>query len=862
MSTNGYIFSNPGASIVSNATGDFYFEFSFTTLETGEASSFADSVAITGLRFAEYDRAETDSDTGQAFGTYSYNINWSISSDGVTYSPIGDTTVSITDGQTWSRVTVPTDYSLEMAQTYTVRLALSPAAGDDYIYFDDIGMVLTYTDTSTAPIDVHTGAVNFWDTTTLSTSGYNFSQPSVNILSNATEDHYFEFPFVTSASGEANSFADAVAITGLRFGEYDRAETDSDTGQAFGSYSYDINWSVSSDGVTYSPVAQTTVSIVDGQSYTRVTVPVEYALEMGQSYTMRLELTPAAGDDHIYFDDIGIILTYRDTDVNATTDEFTIDTNTVIKSDINPGFGSGVLAWLKYAPKNNIEPGIQRLGLGSLRFPAGHPADYYLWHDIDAGDPLDGLQDKMATASTWIVGNQAKWGYAVNPDATLSDNAMDFDEYMALCTRLDVAPLVVVNAMSHKFTNGPTQEKLVATAAAWVQYANDKGYEVAYWQIGNEIDHNSATISLAEYVEIYHQIASAMKAVDPTVQVGPGILDQIGYYRAVCRENIDNVDFLTVHNYLHTAGLSTYEDWRDRRETLLLSAANAITVSGEYGDLPVLVTETNSRGTLADLQGRDVNDYLKTMVWFDLLMEQVVSAPIEYSYFWSISDLWTGEADPPRGVTYTLLDENYNLTMRGQVTRLINEHILENAVDVSYGNANLRAYAFTGSTSSDVHFMVINKSMDTQSVTINCNAFTTSSTGAVTQFTAESTHSLENDIAEFTETSETGVFSMDLPPISITAIKFTNGVVEQSAVNLSSLPELSFDNGRTDLKLTNHPMKPYRLQRSTDLINWTDVVRGSEVIESFNNEDLSEIGLQISEELDEADRAFYRAVQD
>ena len=111
----------------------------------------------------------------------------------------------------------------------------------------------------------------------------------------------------------------------------------------------------------------------------------------------------------------------------------------------------------------------------------------------------------------------------MNPDGSFP-KGMNFDEYMSLCRSLHLEPLVVVNALSYKYEQGPTLEQLAASAKAWVSYARSKNYKVAYWQIGNEVDHHGALITKREYVDAYNQIARAMKDADPTIRVGPGIL--------------------------------------------------------------------------------------------------------------------------------------------------------------------------------------------------------------------------------------------------------------------------------------------------------------------------------------------------
>ena len=138
-----------------NATDAFYFEMSFTTLvATAVNGGSSDAVSITSLRWGTDDKPRVDTDTGLDFGTYDYDIDWSISTDGVTFASLGTTNASMTDGQGYLREAEAISYALDFSQTYTVRMELSPDAGDDHIHFDDPGLVLTYTDTIPEPSSV------------------------------------------------------------------------------------------------------------------------------------------------------------------------------------------------------------------------------------------------------------------------------------------------------------------------------------------------------------------------------------------------------------------------------------------------------------------------------------------------------------------------------------------------------------------------------------------------------------------------------------------------------------------------------------------------------------------------------------
>jgi hypothetical protein len=97
-----------------------------------------------------------------------------------------------------------------------------------------------------------------------------------------------------------------------------------------------------------------------------------------------------------------------------------------------------------------------------------------------------------------------------------------FDDFMATVNAVGGSAMITVN-----YGTGSAEE-----AAEWVEYANVvKGYGVRYWEIGNECygnwerdDHASPHDPYTYAVEAAAYIA-AMKAVDPTIEIGVVALD-------------------------------------------------------------------------------------------------------------------------------------------------------------------------------------------------------------------------------------------------------------------------------------------------------------------------------------------------
>ena len=79
---------------------------------------------------------------------------------------------------------------------------------------------------------------------------------------------------------------------------------------------------------------------------------------------------------------------------------------------------------------------------------------------------------------------------------------------------------VCVVAYDSEQRTGHAKAYFLESATAWVKYANVvKHYGVKYWEIGNE-NWQNGTATPEEMAKIVVEFSRAMKAVDPTIQIG------------------------------------------------------------------------------------------------------------------------------------------------------------------------------------------------------------------------------------------------------------------------------------------------------------------------------------------------------
>lgn len=263
-------------------------------------------------------------------------------------------------------------------------------------------------------------------------------------------------------------------------------------------------------------------------------------------------------------------------------------------------------------------------------------------------DAFEKVIDLGVTFMRWPGGN---WGDRNDT------RQMMVDTYMGQIQKIGAEPSISVRVP------GSTPEK----AAALVRYVNIiKGYNVKYWNIGNEpnLYDNEAALNLEVqwtpelYAKTWREFALAMRAVDPTIKFyGPDISQFIGdpnadtpsegdaldYLREFLRVNGDMVDVVTVHRYpfptCMNCGSPTWEELRANTvewENTLPNLRRIIKeVTGK--DLPVGVTEYNSSWSSAT--GTDTSpDSFYSALWLAEIQGRLIRNRPEILTIWQLKN--------------------------------------------------------------------------------------------------------------------------------------------------------------------------------------------------------------------------------
>ncbi|MBK8987123.1 MAG: hypothetical protein IPM39_13770 [Chloroflexi bacterium] len=349
---------------------------------------------------------------------------------------------------------------------------------------------------------------------------------------------------------------------------------------------------------------------------------------------------------------------------------------------INPYvLGTNLPAWLG-AWRSENSTFIARTiaaGITMVRVPGGSWSNYYDWSNCEENNecpwdwgvltPTDFINFSQATGADLM--------YTVNPNGTAKE----------------AAALVA-------FFNGSVNDTRVigvdvkgrnwGTVGQWAQLRSSHGnpapHPITYWEVGNEIYGGQSgkdclpwgwedvwTCDGREYIngigsgsnrhEGYLEFRSAMRLVDPTIQVGAvGVAPQDGWTNwgnEVIDEASDVLDFYVIHQYAYYEPPGSYQDalaqpqsgwdWiREDYDDALAQYANGRAI-------PVAITEHN----LFSVQEMDNGQWMTRAVNM-LFMADTLGQMATYEF--DMANQWDlANGRPANGTDYGLLDaETYD----------------------------------------------------------------------------------------------------------------------------------------------------------------------------------------------------------
>ena len=195
-----------------------------------------------------------------------------------------------------------------------------------------------------------------------------------------------------------------------------------------------------------------------------------------------------------------------------------------------------------YTDKEHLSQ-LMALAPQSLRFPGGTYANFYHWK-LDGADKNEVKKVPDKRLRNTMLFNLKQ----LNMDS----GKVVFDDFMSACQQAGVRAYVVLNL----YLGSPEE------SASWVKYAQSKGYDIAGWELGNELymgAYKDKFPNVDAYIKVAKEHVAAIRAVDQNARVGivaapfsllgskRGRSYKEGWNKAIAREHF--YDAYVVHHY-------------------------------------------------------------------------------------------------------------------------------------------------------------------------------------------------------------------------------------------------------------------------------------------------------------------------
>ena len=471
----------------------------------------------------------------------------------------------------------------------------------------------------------------------------------------------------------------------------------------------------------------------------------------------------------------------------AAQDLITVDVASVVSDVSRKPIGINVNFLLdddanRTTAMQSLAEALKKAGVKYLRYPGGEKSDAYLWS-------VPPYTSSVPTLARWAAGeypqNQEWPSYdrnLVQPDGrTFKTAALDFDEFMAICRAISCVPTVVVcyDSMYKPAQTGgvaPTRDQLLETAREWVRYANvTKGYNVKYWELGNEsyLPQYNGSATASNYAQDLVDFSRAMKAVDPTILVGANG-ESDSWWQAILSTASSAIDFLAVHNYPASAwgSYSSYQNSTVDLMAAVQTAQRAIAAYASAADrdrLAIAVTETNSAawgGTWPH-----VNDLGHALVLFDIFGAHLSSPKVAFTELWNTR--WSGNDTVTTPALWDALDKQNELQATGRATAIWGQFLKETLVSSS-STATVRTYATYSPSTGQLTVFLINKDTVAHSTSVTIKAGSASFAVDTWIFSGQDADDLHPTWAYRGQSWNAGnLISTTLAPVSVTVLDLT-----------------------------------------------------------------------------------------
>ena len=327
----------------------------------------------------------------------------------------------------------------------------------------------------------------------------------------------------------------------------------------------------------------------------------------------------------------------------------------------------------------------------------------------------------------------------VEPDGIhMKSRYLDIDEYVALCRATGSEPEIIIpyNRIYYKGQDGThiaTKEDFLKNAETLVNYANKvKGYNIKFWEIGNESWQPSTNVTATNYRDDLKLFSKRMKAVDPSIKIIANGRSS-SWFETVLAGAAESIDYINI-SYYPVYPYSGYNFYSNYNVTYgndgdVQNALQALNASKPGKDIKLIVTEFNA----AEFGGpwKDNNDLGHALVSFQIGADMMSNPSIYFSSFWNIRWYYGYQ---PNGVHWlpiesspkTIMnaaDNQGNLNANGTSLSILYNNFSGAIVDAQSDNQVVRPYACVDKNNGKTNLFLLNKSALKQGVKVDLKNF-------------------------------------------------------------------------------------------------------------------------------------------
>lgn len=478
---------------------------------------------------------------------------------------------------------------------------------------------------------------------------------------------------------------------------------------------------------------------------------------------------------------------------NAGSVSVTVDAAKVLQTGVRGGARLGINTDYWWDHQANRAAGAVPFATAAAqmgkfwRYPGGEKSDGYLWSVA----PFAAPNPKLARTGSgdWPANDASYWDGGSSTTGAFTHPVYDFDQFMADCQAAGCTPVIVVAYDGvYKPPQGGdslTWQQALDTSAAWVKYANVvKGYNVRYWEIGNETykpGYMGGDPGRAQQAQDFIAMCANMKAQDPTILCGINTDSQADWSTLLSIAH-SSIDFLDVHSYeaWSFADYTSYAASGINPNTKVDAAWTPLQNYPQDKDrIKIVVGETG--GITFGIRGAWTQaDAGHALMTFENMARLQQDNRVAGSMFWTsrwVEQNKSGNMWPSYPSSeYDALKPDNSPSPQGWGIKLLRDYSLDNMVSAASG-AMVGAYATTGGAGL-MNIWLVNRSTSPTTVSVKLRNYASPGSGAVSVYKGTGSSDMYPVFAKNQSTVpvKLGTMTLTLDPVSITVIQLDPGV--------------------------------------------------------------------------------------